>query len=156
MVSRNLPCPGIMGSDNCVRHNLLKPSLYHQGISHSLDFAIATSLGLAMVYSHETRTLATTCSLLFLAYVSHLILDVLGPDKRPLYSIPWFWPISDTCYLAPFQIFPGVRHEKSTSTVVGDWFFAIFHPYNLWAIGVEAMVILPVILFIMNLQKQQF
>ena len=69
------------------------PARFHGGISHSLGFAVALSLAIAGAYrlvgkpSKEIFLLAVT------AYISHLALDMLGPDGRPPYGIPFFWPL---------------------------------------------------------------
>jgi membrane-bound metal-dependent hydrolase YbcI (DUF457 family) len=130
--------PGILGG---------QPALYHQGISHSLGFALVMSFGLAVVYRHKGGVIANWGQF-SLAYVSHLVIDAFGPDGRPPYGIPFFWPISDRYYLAPVQIFWGVHHASSASTTTEAWFVAIFHPYNLGAIGIEVVVMVPVILLI--------
>jgi inner membrane protein len=129
-----------------------QPALYHQGVSHSLGFALIVSLGAAVVYSLHRGTLWANWGRFFLAYASHLLLDIFGPDRRPPYGIPLFWPISDAHYLAPFQIFWGVRHAKETSTTTGEWVTGILTPYNLGAIGLEALVMLAVILLLQGAQ----
>lgn len=86
--------------------------------------------------------------LLFLAYASHLFMDILGEDTRPPYGIPLFWPLSGQYYLAPLQIFRGVRHVGGASgwgTKV-EWMNNVGDPYNLGAITIELGVLLPLIL----------
>lgn len=123
-----------------------QPALYHQGISHSLGMATGVGLAVALFYSRTPRTVLAYWGLFTLAYASHLLLDVFGPDGRPPYGIPVFWPITDDYYLAPVQIFWGVHHAERTSATIGEWLTAILDPLNLGAIGIEILVVLPVVL----------
>ena len=58
---------------------MVQPALYHQGISHSLGFAVLVSFLLAFFYGGGRATWSLG-GLFFLAYGSHLFIDVLGPD----------------------------------------------------------------------------
>jgi len=110
-----------------------QPALYHQGISHSLGCAIFVSVLAALLYGRG-RAATTLGGVFFLAYGSHLIMDMLGPDSRPPYGIPLFWPLSDQYYIAPFQVFRGFRHVATTSDSTTDWVSHIMQPYNLGTI----------------------
>ncbi len=123
-----------------------QPALYHQGISHSLGFALVASSVIMGFYRAGQGATLGMWRLFFLSYVSHLVIDLFGPDGRLPYGIPLFWPFNDTCYLAPWQVFWGVHHVGSTSMATGDWLRAIFHPYNLGAIGIEGLVTVPLVL----------
>lgn len=128
-----------------------KPATFHQGITHSLGAAVVLSVVAAFLYSKITTPpgrFLKVWGVCCLAYGSHLVIDVFGPDGRPPYGIPIFWPFSETSYLAPVQIFWGVRHASSTSNTTGEWFWNIFDLYNVGAIGVEIVVISPMILLI--------
>jgi inner membrane protein len=129
-----------------------QPALYHQGVSHSLSVAVVASLAVALAYRRSRSTLWADWGRFALAYASHLLIDVLGPDQRPPYGIPLFWPISDTHYLAPFQIFWGVNHAEKTSATTGEWVTGILNPYNLAAIGIEVLVTVSVILLVQGVQ----
>jgi inner membrane protein len=130
-----------------------QPALYHQGVSHSLGFALVVSLGVAVAYSLNRGTIWADWGRFFLAYASHLLIDLFGPDKRPPYGIPLFWPLSDACYLASFQIFRGFHHAKATSSTTGEWVAGILDPQNLVAIGIEVIVTLSVILLVQWVQN---
>lgn len=123
-----------------------QPALYHQGISHSLGMAIGVGLAVALLYSRTHRTVLGHWGLFTLAYASHLLLDVLGPDGRPPYGLPLFWPITDGYYLSPIQIFWGVHHADRTSATTGEWLMGIMDPFNLGAIGIEILIVLPFVL----------
>jgi len=130
-----------------------QPALYHQGLSHSLGFAVVVSFGVAVAYSLQWGSLWADWGRFFLAYASHLVMDLFGPDARPPLGIPLFWPLSDVPYLAPLQIFWGVRHAKSTSTATGEWISALLSLHNLAAIGIEILVGLSVVGFLHYMQS---
>lgn len=130
-----------------------QPVLYHQGISHSLGAALGVSLGLAVLYGRRRGTVRANWGRFFLAYASHLILDLFGQDSRPPYGMPLFWPLDDGHYQAPFPIFWGIEHARSASTPTGEWIAAIFQPHNLAVVGLEVVVIFPVVLFIWSMQR---
>lgn len=124
-----------------------QPALYHQGISHSLGFAVLVSFLLAFFYGRG-RANWSLGGLFFLASGSHLIIDVLGPDTRPPYGIPLFWPLSEQHYLAPFQLFRGFHLAAATSDSTGDWASKIMDLYNVGTIVIEVAVFLPFILIL--------
>ena len=86
--------------------------------------------------------------LFFLAYSSHLGIDLLGRDARPPFGIPLFWPWTDEHCLAPFTIFWGVRHAGHTLVNVDQWIASIFSVYNVEAFLVEILIFLPVMLLV--------
>ena len=129
-----------------------QPALYHQGISHSLGFAIGVGLIGALVLGRKWRSLPVNWGVFSMAYGSHLVIDLFGPDLRPPFGIPLFWPISENYYIAPFQIFGGVSHAGTTSAPFGEWMTGVIQPYNLWAIAIEIIVILPLILIVKRLR----
>jgi inner membrane protein len=131
-----------------------QPPLYHQGISHSLGFAVLASLVLAVVYSLRNGTMKVDWSLFFFAYLSHLVIDLFGVDGRPPYGIPVFWPLTHASYLAPFRIFAGVHHASSASDPTGEWIANVFHPANIRVIGIEVLVMAPVVLLMLLIRHR--
>lgn len=129
------------------------PALYHQGISHSLAAGLVVSLGISAVYSLRRGTFWADWPLFFFAYASHLLLDLFGPDSRPPIGEPLFWPLSQSHFLAPLQIFLGVRHTSSTMAATKTWLSTVLQPYNLWAISVEALILLPVVLLARQIRR---
>jgi inner membrane protein len=131
-----------------------QPALFHQGVSHSLFFACLAGLGGAVAYNLYTRrgALLSTWAIFALSYTSHLIMDLFGPDTRPPFGIPLFWPITDATFLAPVLIFWGFHHVTETSGTRAEWATGIFDPFNVGAIGIEVGIILPVILVLWWLQ----
>jgi inner membrane protein len=123
-----------------------QPALYHQGITHSLSGAVAVGLLLAAIFYIRGESFRQVFGFFFLAYLSHLIIDLLGPDKRPPYGIPLFWPISDVYLISPVSLFWGMHHGGLVSTE--EWLDAIFSLTNLAAIAIEIAWLTPVIVLL--------
>jgi inner membrane protein len=132
-----------------------QPALYHNGISHSLGFAFGAGLIAAAIYSRKRETFLTDWSLFFLAYASHPVIDMFQPDSRPPFGVPLLWPIHEEYYIAPFRLFWGVHHVASTSGSTEEWIFGILDLYNVGAIGIEILVVLPLILAVRALQARK-
>lgn len=130
------------------------PVLYHGGISHSLGFAVLTSLGAAGIFRMRGKAFLPALALGFLAYSSHLFLDWLGPDGRPPYGIPVFWPVSSETFISPVPVLPGVRHAGVTSASISEWIQGILSWHNVSAIAIEAAVITPFILLAYWLKRR--
>jgi membrane-bound metal-dependent hydrolase YbcI (DUF457 family) len=121
------------------------PVLYHGGISHSLGFALLTSLVAAGIFKMRGKMFFPAFALGFLAYSSHLLLDWLGPDGRPPYGIPAFWPISSETFISPVPVLLGVRHAGVTSASISEWIQGMLTWHNVIAIAIEVAVIAPFI-----------
>lgn len=124
-----------------------KPALYHQGITHSIGFALLVSLGAAALYRIWGQSFFTIFISAFLAYLSHLAIDFFGPDGRPPYGEPLFWPISDRYFISPITVFSGVHHVASTFGSTQEWLRGILSAHNIRAIVLESVLILPFPLF---------
>jgi inner membrane protein len=116
------------------------PPLYHQGITHSLSVAAAVSLATALALGRVTLR---AWGLLFGAYVSHLLIDLFGPDARAPYGIPLFWPLDDAHHLSSLKLFLGVHHATSTFTPTDRWLATLADLRNLTAVGVEIALLAP-------------
>jgi inner membrane protein len=123
-----------------------KPALYHQGITHSLGAALLVSLGAAGVWGLRSRLFVAVFSYCFIAYLSHLILDLLGPDNRPPYGIPLLWPMSEEHFISPISILLGMRHAATATASTQEWALGLLHLHNLVAIAWETILVLPFIL----------
>lgn len=117
------------------------PALYHHGISHSLGFALAAGLLAALLLPLPGWRRRTVFWLVFLAYSSHLLLDLVGPDARPPLGIPLFWPLSPDYHLSPLTLLLGVRHSGVTAAPTAEWIAAILHWYNLVAVALELLLV---------------
>jgi inner membrane protein len=122
------------------------PALYHQGVTHSLGFALLASLGVAGVCRPRGKPFATVVFWSGMAYVSHLVIDLLGPDARPPHGIPLLWPISGEHFISPWALFLGVRHAASGTASTLEWLEGIAHLYNLAAMALEVGLLLPCVL----------
>lgn len=119
------------------------PALYHQGVSHSFAVGAAFTLVLAMLYRRGFRGVGAPWGILFLAYASHLVLDLFGPDHRPPFGIPLFWPFSHATFLSPVTILPGVHHVATTGAPTGVWVSSTLRMSNVMAVGLEILIVAP-------------
>ncbi|HWP91069.1 MAG TPA: metal-dependent hydrolase [Thermodesulfobacteriota bacterium] len=127
-----------------------KPALYHQGITHSIGFALTVSLVATVVYRAISKrwSFSSVFILCFFSYLSHLIIDFFSPDaERPPFGIPIFWPFSDDYFVSPVSVFLGVRHASATHASTVEWIRGIVDSHNLVAIALEVILIIPLILF---------
>ena len=82
----------------------------HRGISHSLGIAALCSVMLALLlYRGSQRALFFAVGLGFIAYASHLLMDLLTTGGR---GIPIFWPMTSHLVQLPVTIFPQVHHSE--------------------------------------------
>jgi membrane-bound metal-dependent hydrolase YbcI (DUF457 family) len=125
-----------------------QPALYHQTITHSLSVAVVVSGALTLLYNRTQRTRMVDWGRFCSAYSSHLVIDLFGVDRRPPFGMPLLWPFSNQAFLAPWELFPGVRHAAHTATTTAEWLVNIFQPANLEAIGMEIFLLLPVVLLV--------
>jgi inner membrane protein len=121
-----------------------RPAAYHQGITHSIGFAIIICSGVVWLL-RRTSSFFPAFVICFLSYLSHLILDFFGPDNRLPYGIPLFWPITQKYFISPVPVFLGVHHAGSTSSSILEWGAGMFSLYNLGAIALEVVIIVPLI-----------
>ncbi len=122
-----------------------KPVLYHGSITHSLGFAFGISLGIATLYHLRGKPFSAIFKLCFIAYTSHLVLDFIGPDGRTPYGIPLFWPLSAEHFISPVPLLLGAHHVSSTSASTPEFIKGVLNFYNLAAIALEAILIVPFI-----------
>jgi membrane-bound metal-dependent hydrolase YbcI (DUF457 family) len=119
------------------------PARFHQGASHSFAAALLTSGALALAITRGRGKPWLPWLALFLAYSSHLALDLLGPDRRTPYGIPLAWPFSSETYLSPVTLLPGVRHAVQTDAATGDWLARTLHVRNVVAVLWELAMLAP-------------
>jgi inner membrane protein len=120
------------------------PAAYHQGLSHSFALALIASVVVTAVLGTAFRTPARPVFVLgLLCYSSHLVIDLFGPDRRPPFGIPLFWPVSHLTFLSPVQVFLGAHHVNTTSASTSEWVTAVLTLDNVAAVGLEAVIMLP-------------
>jgi membrane-bound metal-dependent hydrolase YbcI (DUF457 family) len=132
-----------------------QPVLYHQGPSHSLVVGLALSLGVALLLRPDRRQLLRTWLLLFAAFGSHLVIDSLGRDRRPPIGMPLLWPFSDTSWLAPVTLLPGVNHAVSGSESPREWLAMVFSWINVRAILAEVLLVGPLLILVEGLRRRR-
>jgi membrane-bound metal-dependent hydrolase YbcI (DUF457 family) len=123
-----------------------QPVAYHQGPSHSLFVGLALSLGATLLIRPDRRQLLSTWLLLFAAFASHLAIDSVGPDGRPPIGMPLLWPLSDSTWLAPVTLLPGVHHYVPGTEGVREWLAMVFGWINVRAILVELLLMGPLLI----------
>ena len=84
------------------------PALYHQGVTHSLGFALMVSLEIAVVYSLRGSSFSAIFNLCFISYLSHLLLDFFSPEGRLSYGEPLLWALSGNYFISPVSVLLGV------------------------------------------------
>jgi inner membrane protein len=131
------------------------PAQFHAGITHSLSFAALVSLGIAGILRWRGPSFAFVFVLSFISYSTHLVMDMLGPDGRPPFGIPLFWPVSNIYVISPVPLLLGVKHAATANTPTSEWIQAIFSLYNLAAIAVEVLVTVPFILVAYLLRRRR-
>ena len=112
------------------------PELQHHFFSHSIFFTLAIGavtylLLRALIHTGVFRT----ALLLMAAYGSHLLLDYFTHDGSPPIGIPLLWPITDTHFVAPVELFLSI-HRGSLQALLG--------PHNFTALFREALILGPV------------
>lgn len=123
-----------------------RPSLYHQGASHSVAVALALSLALAWGLARGGRDLPRVWLALFAAFASHLALDWLGTDSRVPIGMPLLWPFSDATWISPVAILPGIRHSQPGRESSAEWLADVLSLENVRALFVEALLVGPLVL----------
>jgi inner membrane protein len=103
-----------------------RPALFHQGITHSVGIALVASLGAAWLFRVRGAQFYRVFNLCFISYLSHLLIDFFGPDKRLPYGIPVFWPVSQEYAISRVPFFWGVHHAGVTSASTLEWISGIF------------------------------
>jgi len=121
------------------------PNYFHHGISHSIGFAVFCGL-MGMSYSKWLMKEDIIKGFLFFSgnYFSHIFLDFFCADDSIPYGEKLLWPFSNNYYISPITLFAGV-HKSNLSS---DFIISLFNLYNLYAIFIELMILLPIVICI--------
>lgn len=111
------------------------------------------SLGITGVYYTRGKSFSKIFWLCFISYLSHLIVDFFCSDRRLPFGIPLFWPISGEYFISPAPLFLGVHHVAYTSASTIEWFEGIFSLYNIGAITLEVVLLVPFVFFGLRYRK---
>lgn len=84
---------------------------FHQSVFHSIGFVATATLPLALLLRRRLG-ISRAWLLLAAAGLTHLLLDLMVVDLKPPVGFPFFWPLSDERFHAPFTIFPGIDRSS--------------------------------------------
>ena len=138
--------PGVLVGD---------PNRFHHGPSHSLGFVVLVA-GVAALVTLATggwplraralRGAAATAAMVAALWASHVVLDAFTEDFREPIGVPMFWPISD----APVQIWPYFPYVEKLGgqASASEFVTSLMSVHNLWAVTVEALTMLPIVLVV--------
>jgi len=91
-----------------------KLSAYHHGISHSLTFALFFAAAVFILAERTQTKIASRAAILAgLGYVSHVILDFVGPR-----GVPIFWPLSDKGFALDISLLGSIYFDSEIWSVV--------------------------------------
>jgi membrane-bound metal-dependent hydrolase YbcI (DUF457 family) len=119
--------------------DLIYPPI-HRAFTHSVGSVILVTIMSIVVTGWVTgRRSLGFGALCGVAWGSHLVLDWLGADPNPPSGIKALWPLNDGWFISNLQIFPGTeRRHLFTAAALAT---------NLYAVGLEAAILTPVVLF---------
>lgn len=133
--------PGILLGD---------PNRYHHGISHSIGFAILFGFIFSLlVYLFSRRPMKKYFVVFSVLYLSHIVLDLMYIDTSWPYGEPFFWPLSPVYFYPSFAFLPDIQRSREAA----DFFRSLFSLHNLWAVTVEILLLVSVIIVMWILQK---
>jgi len=128
------------------------PNLYHHTLTHSLTFAIISGVILGTFFATKSEKRFFKYFLIFTGlYLSHLLLDYLTLDTFPPYGEQLFWPFIKKYFISPVSVFTDV-HKASTNSL---FFSSLFIIHNFWTVVRECIILLPIIIIIKIICKNQ-
>jgi membrane-bound metal-dependent hydrolase YbcI (DUF457 family) len=131
-----------------------QPALYHHGVSHSLGFCVLAAAAGAVLFGRIGGSTSAVFGLLFVAYGTHLVVDLFGPDGRPPQGIPLLWPISDEYFQSPVTLLLRITHSPTTDAPIAGWIEGILSLNNLLALTLEIVLIGPFVLLARKLKTR--
>lgn len=86
---------------------------YHHQATHSIaaGLLVAAAVVLAARWRRH-RMPAGVPLLVFIAYMSHALVDGLTANPGPRPGVPLLWPWSDARYISPWPLLPHVQHTS--------------------------------------------
>lgn len=115
------------------------PNLYHHGITHSLGSGIFVAFAFGWIFSKYLGSYKKGVLLLFLLYLSHLVLDYLTVDTRLPIGEPLFWPVSHRYLISPVLIFSDVQKTSNS----GTFLHSLFVRHNFLGMIREFLILFP-------------
>jgi inner membrane protein len=127
------------------------PNRFHHGFSHGIGCAVLFAIFVSLLLQMREKKGLCRNFLVFIAlYLSHLTLDYLSTDTGAPYGVPFFWPVSNAYYIAPFVLFSDIHRSNSTT----NFFSSLFSSHNLWSVTRELFVLFPVLLLALAWRKR--
>ena len=129
------------------------PGKFHHGISHSIGFSFCLAVCFSvLLYFLKREKNGRNFAICFFICFSHIFLDYLTIDTSPPYGAPLFWPLSYTYYHAPFPILPDIQRVSTSNT---DFITSLVSLHNLWAVSVEILILLPILLLLFAWKRKK-
>jgi membrane-bound metal-dependent hydrolase YbcI (DUF457 family) len=106
-------------------------SKVHQGVSHTLGFALVVWLVTYITLKAFKARYAVSVSFLsFLLVLLHIFLDAFNNDSRPPIGVRLLWPFSDK-YFRWYPLFYPVPHSKITDVFSNSFVNAMCYEFIL-------------------------
>jgi membrane-bound metal-dependent hydrolase YbcI (DUF457 family) len=116
---------------------------HHQGVTHSLGFALLVGIVAATaVWRWGARRAVRLGLLVALAWGSHGLVDFLSGDSSPPLGPMLFWPATRTHFLSPWSVF--------SDTVRSLHWPVVWH--NAWALARELAILVPALAVVARLR----
>jgi membrane-bound metal-dependent hydrolase YbcI (DUF457 family) len=115
------------------------PFEFHRGASHSVTAAIIFGLGSFLAARLLAfRSPGRFSLLMSLAYVTHILLDMLSPLGDPERGVKAAWPFLSERMSSPVRIFIGVRFDPRAE---GFWEGLVYQPHNFLVVATEILIV---------------
>ena len=119
---------------------------HHRAETHSLGAAIVAALVVGLVARLTgARRPAALGAAAGCAWLSHVVLDVLGADSYPPYGVMAFWPLTREYFRSPVPVFLDIGRRLAWATV---W-------QNAVAAAWEMVVLVPVLLAVVRWRERR-
>lgn len=122
-----------------------RPNQFHHGAFHSLGAALAVAaVGAGFFHLNKRRENARAhgrfrgpAAVIFLLFMSHLLLDLFALDRVAPFGLPLFWPLCGRYFIAARPLFINITR----SSAAGDFFPSLFNAHNLAAALREILIL---------------
>lgn len=125
------------------------PDRYHHGITHSIGFAVLFALVFSLL-GILGNAFRKNFGIFFLLYFSHIAFDYFSIDTSKPYGEPFFWPLTNDYYIAPFAFLPDIQR----SAIGSEFIPSLFSLHNLWAVSVECLLLFPLAMVTLALRRK--
>jgi len=118
---------------------------YHHTGSHSLFAAFLFGWLSGLIIWRFTKHPVAIGVIGGLVYIAHLVGDYFAQDPEAPFGIPIFWPFLNEYYISPIPFISNITHGdfgEDNISVISD----IFSLHNLMAVGLEAIMFVPLLL----------